>query len=281
LHFPREYDIYFHRRLFRGKHFIFSVPSKSLLFFSLLYVLGTALLDGCGCGDSQGSHGLLSCAGNGGEIPPQTLGSGGGTITSADGKASMVIPEGALSGETTVSVDPAPGVPAGIIENAYSFGASGTLVNVPVVISIQYDPAALSDIPEANLRLARLFDNSIWILVADSAVDAENHRVSGSTFLFGVYGIFAVPNPPGGVSALPGDQQVTIRWDPVPGAASYNLYTALGPGVTKQNGIEDQGVSSPFTKQGLINGQTYYFVVTAQNNAGESAESSEVNASPN
>ena len=39
-------------------------------------------------------------------------------------------------------------------------------------------------------------------------------------------------------------------------------------------------VSSPYTHTGLINGTTYYYVVTAANQYGESAESKEVSATP-
>jgi PKD repeat protein len=86
--------------------------------------------------------------------------------------------------------------------------------------------------------------------------------------------------PPSGVTATAGDGQVVIRWDDVTGATSYNLYSSTSPGVSKQNGNRIEGVTSPFTHSGLINGTTYFYVVTAVNEKGESAESNQVSAVP-
>ena len=44
--------------------------------------------------------------------------------------------------------------------------------------------------------------------------------------------------------------------------------------------MEHLGVASPFVHTGLVNGTTYYFVVTALNGSGESPDSAEVNATP-
>jgi hypothetical protein len=89
---------------------------------------------------------------------------------------------------------------------------------------------------------------------------------------------------PTGIKATNGNGQVTISWNTVSGATSYNLYEATVSGVTKTNyislagGAMTTGVTSPFTQIGLINGTTYYFVVTAVTALGESIESSQVSA---
>lgn len=73
----------------------------------------------------------------------------------------------------------------------------------------------------------------------------------------------------------------------MPGVDSYNLYMASQSGVTKLNfkslsdGVKAAGVISPFIQGGLMAGRTYYFVVTAVNSGGESAESEEVSATLN
>jgi YD repeat-containing protein len=72
----------------------------------------------------------------------------------------------------------------------------------------------------------------------------------------------------------------TITWQPVTRAASYNLYWSTSPGVTKYNGTKISGVKSPYGHPNLVNGTRYYYVVTAQNNNGESPESPEVSAKP-
>jgi fibronectin type 3 domain-containing protein len=89
------------------------------------------------------------------------------------------------------------------------------------------------------------------------------------------------PSPPTGVNAAAGDGQVIISWDSVSGATIYNLYWSTSPGVSKVSYTEKiSNVSSPFTHSGRINGTTYYYVVTAVNNYGESGESTQVSATP-
>ena len=68
---------------------------------------------------------------------------------------------------------------------------------------------------------------------------------------------------------------VTLTWDNVPNAIAYNIYWNDSPGVTIRNGNKISRVKNPHTIKGLKPG-TYYFVVTAINEFGESKESEEL-----
>jgi hypothetical protein len=72
-----------------------------------------------------------------------------------------------------------------------------------------------------------------------------------------------IPLTPTGVAVSPGDSQNTITWDSVPEATSYNIYWSTSYPVTKKTANKIRNVTSPYTHSGLINGTTYYYVVTA------------------
>jgi fibronectin type 3 domain-containing protein len=87
------------------------------------------------------------------------------------------------------------------------------------------------------------------------------------------------PSAPSNVSAAAGDAQVTIGWDTVTGAVSYNLYWKNSAGVTTADAVLPE-VTPPFVHAGLTNGTAYFYAVTALDANGESAVSSEVSATP-
>ena len=88
------------------------------------------------------------------------------------------------------------------------------------------------------------------------------------------------PSAPIGVIAIAGNKQVTITWNNVIEAASYNIYWSTDPGVNKTNGTKISNITSPYIHTDRINHTTYYYVVTAVNIYGESIESSQVFARP-
>ncbi|MDA8099821.1 MAG: fibronectin type III domain-containing protein [Nitrospiraceae bacterium] len=88
------------------------------------------------------------------------------------------------------------------------------------------------------------------------------------------------PAAPTGVSAVAGDGQVNVSWQAVTGATSYNVYSSTVSGVTVTNGTRLSVSASPCAMTGLTDGTTYYFVVTAVSDAGESAASAQVSATP-
>ncbi len=88
------------------------------------------------------------------------------------------------------------------------------------------------------------------------------------------------PSAPVNLVSISGNAQVRLSWENVNGATEYNIYWSTTSGAVKKTGTKISNVTSPHYQQGLDNGTIYYYVVTAANQYGESAESFEVSAMP-
>jgi fibronectin type 3 domain-containing protein len=88
----------------------------------------------------------------------------------------------------------------------------------------------------------------------------------------------AAPTVPTGLSTISGDGSIYLSWTAVSGANSYNIKRSLTPGGP-YTVVGTSGTNS-HTDLGLTNGITYYYVVSAVGYGGESANSSEVSATP-
>lgn len=92
----------------------------------------------------------------------------------------------------------------------------------------------------------------------------------------------AAPLDPTGIAAKAGTDQATISWSAMTDATSYNVYYGTTAGVSKSTAANSvtNVTGAACTVPGMINGTTYYFVVTSVNGNGESIASSEVSATP-
>jgi alpha-tubulin suppressor-like RCC1 family protein len=162
---------------------------------------------------------LAGCSGegsDGGSASEGTvIGSGGGTVTSQDGKASVTIPAGALASNRSITVEPLANPPAGAIA-AFDLGPDGLQFSQPVTVTIAYDEASLpAGVAETDLFL-RTFENGVWVATGateNSSVDTNQNTVTAQTTHFSVFGVIPLlvlnaptvslsPNPASGPAPL-------------------------------------------------------------------------------
>jgi hypothetical protein len=83
------------------------------------------------------------------------------------------------------------------------------------------------------------------------------------------------PNPTGVAVSASGVGQATVSWNAVVGATSYKVYymqSASAPTTAAviASNVSQASAASPAVIAGLTSADTYWFVVTASNAAGES-----------
>ena len=182
-------------------------------------------------------------------------------------------------GKTGVSV---PTVPAGLSAAAgnaqvvlnWTASSSATAYSVKRSITTGGPYAQISTPTAPNFTDTGLTNGTKYFYV----VSASN-SVGQSANSTEVNATPVLPSPPTptGLAATAGNAQVSLNWNASTGATSYHVKRSTASGSETQ--ISAPG-SNSFTDTGLVNGTKYFYVVSAVNSGGESANSSEVNATP-
>jgi fibronectin type 3 domain-containing protein len=111
-------------------------------------------------------------------------------------------------------------------------------------------------------------------------------NTSGSSLLSNEVAGILIPQAPAVGSITPLDSRATIEWPAVTGAQTYTFYMASESGVTPANtsSLQDarvmNNVTSPLAIDNVVNGKSYYFIITAVNSSGESGASMENSFTP-
>jgi len=178
----------------------------------------------------------------------------------------MAVPHFDCNHDGTVDVDLA------ALSRGYT-ASPGFVVNHELngtVTLIGGDTARFSPTTSAN-ALGK-FEFTVTDSAGDSMTREVGIRIVGS-------GSAPLPPPtPTGLGATPGDGSVSLSWSASAGADDYRVKRSTSDGGPYTTIASPAGTS--FADDGLSNGTTYYYVITAVNTGGESAASTQAEATP-
>jgi autotransporter-associated beta strand protein len=176
-----------------------------------------------------------------------------------------------LSGSTAVD-----GVPVSPFRNDPAYQLS---VNSGTPSGMNYTPGQVVAVTAAGAPAGQSF--AFW--TGDTGVLANTTSPATTVTLSQPYvslrAIYQLNAAPTGLAATAGAMKVTLSWDALANATSYNIKRATsvdGPYTTIAIGV----LTTSYTDTSTGSGTMYYYKISATNPAGESPDSASVNAQP-
>ena len=117
----------------------------------------------------------------------QVIGSSGGSIVSADGSAELVIPAGALSVNTTITMQPLINTCPGGIVSAFRFSPNGLHFTQPATLKFHYPDSVLETTMPELMGIAVQDSNGYWKAAKQVNNDTVAHTISASIVHFTDY----------------------------------------------------------------------------------------------
>jgi alpha-L-rhamnosidase len=199
---------------------------------------------------------------------------GGIQAVDAGYKTSRIVPIIGFGGLTSAQCTQQ--TPFGVLSSQWQVSESGNTLHVeipPNTTTIVHVPDGVgTTIYEGGVPA----ETAPGVSFLGTEGDAKVYSLGSGSYVFSWIPPLDTPTA---LSAVGGAGQVALTWSPVSGATTYDLKRSTlsgGPYTT----IADDLTTTSFTDTSVVNGTTFYYVVTARNSSDESGASNEASACP-
>lgn len=111
-----------------------------------------------------------------GPLATKTVGPAGGTLASADGKLTLTVPAGALSAETSLTVEPVENTAPNGVGKGYHFGPEGTRFAKPATWTYHYDRGEVNGIGEVAIAVQQ--PDRSWVLTRGATLNTTSRTIT-------------------------------------------------------------------------------------------------------
>jgi len=119
-----------------------------------------------------------------GDKVTKNIGPAGGSLTSPDGKLTLIVPQNAVTETVSFSIQPITDTVENGIGNGYRLEPSGKTFTIPIEISIHYNETDLKGTVPQALALAYQDDERAWHSPLQTSLDPEKKTLTASTTHF-------------------------------------------------------------------------------------------------
>jgi hypothetical protein len=139
------------------------------------------------------------------------IGAQGGEIKSSDNAISVVIPPGALTTTTEISIEPITNTNIAGVQHAWRLAPHGQQFAKPVIITTTYNLATDTISLEESLGLSYQDQKGIWKYIGRTAIDKVNKKVSAQTTHFSDWVLMPTAKLDPGYKELYETQSLTLK----------------------------------------------------------------------
>jgi hypothetical protein len=165
---------------------------KKIPLFILLFISITTSAQNNAVEDTTAKPAITAIGKPDGEKTEMKIGKEGGSFTSSDGKMKLIVPEGAVSKNTTFSIQPAANLMPNGSGKTYQMEPSGIIFQAPLQIIFYYTDAETKGNSPELLSIAMQDDKGQWSAPNKITTDTVAKIITAEVLHFSSYVLYAV-----------------------------------------------------------------------------------------